>query len=333
VLGAHGGLSARWSAGIVLAHSSSKVTLPVQFDERTAAVPVPWRPVRYVLAIDIGGTKLAAARVDDAGQVHQRAQAPTAGEDAEALFANLAGIVRSVLDGGPVVACGVGSGGPMSRGGVEVSPLNIPQWRAFPLPARLAELARVPVFVDNDAKALALGEGWVGAAKGATDFLAMVVSTGVGGGLVVDGRLLDGATGNAGHIGHVIAVPGGRLCVCGARGCLEAEASGRSIEAWTGRPAADAPLAVRARTGRLVGEVVGSVTSLLDVRLTVVAGSVALGYGEPFFAAASDGLARTATLEFARGAQIVPGGLGAYGPLVGAAAVAWRGLGEPIGVR
>jgi glucokinase len=288
--------------------------------------------VRCVLAIDVGGTKLAAARVDDAGAVHAHVRAPTVGADAESLFGALTAVVRTVLEAGPVLACGVGCGGPMEPGGATVSPLNIPQWRGFPLAARLAEVTGVPVFVDNDAKALALGEGWVGAAKGATDYLAMVVSTGVGGGLVVDGRLLDGASGNAGHIGHVIAVPGGRRCVCGAQGCLEAEASGRSIEAWTGRPAPDAPLAVRRRTGRLVGEVVGSVTNLLDIRLTVVAGSVALGYGEPFFAAAREGLARTATIEFARGAQITPAGLGAAGPIVGAAAVAWRGRGESIGV-
>jgi glucokinase len=291
-----------------------------------------------VLAVDIGGTKMAAARVDEAGRLCERAVVPTAGADAEDLFAALAGIVTAALATGPVVACGVGCGGPMSgaagTGGVEgtlVSPLNIPQWRDFPLDARLAERTGVPVFVDNDAKALALGEGWVGAAKGAADYLAMVVSTGVGGGIVLGGRLLDGASGNAGHVGHVIAVPGGRRCVCGARGCLEAEASGRSIEAWTGRPAALAPVAVRERTGRLVGEVVGSVTNLLDLRLTVVAGSVALGYGDVFFAAARDSLARTSTIEFARGARIEPAGLGPDGPLIGAAAVAWRGLGHPIG--
>jgi glucokinase len=294
------------------------------------------RSGRRVLALDIGGTKLAVASVDDAGQVHRAAQAPTRGEDAEALFGALASLVREVAGerpaAGGVVACGVGCGGPMSPGGETVSPLNIPQWREFPLAARLAELTGLPVFVDNDAKALALGEGWVGAAKGASDYLAMVVSTGVGGGIVAGGRLLDGASGNAGHIGHVVAVPGGRRCECGARGCLEAEASGRSIEAWTGRPAAEAPLAVRERTGRLVGEVVGSVVNLLDLRLAVVAGSVALGYGEPFFAAARAALERTCAIAFASGARIEPAGLGATGPIVGAAAVAWRALGEPIGV-
>src|SRR5207302_6980159 len=125
----------------------------------------------------------------------------------------------------------VGCGGPMTAGGELVSPLNIPAWRDFPLRDRLAALTALPVVVDNDAKALALGEGWKGAAAGVDDFIAMVVSTGVGGGIVLDGRLLDGESGNAGHIGHVIVEPDGRLCGCGAHGCLEAEASGLAIAA------------------------------------------------------------------------------------------------------
>jgi glucokinase len=292
--------------------------------------------VQCALAIDIGGTKLAAALVDDDGGVHGAATAPTAGDGPDGLFDTLRRLIGEVLAAQPgpaPVVCGVGCGGPMTAGGRTVSPLNIPQWRDFPLPARLAAELGVPVAVDNDAKALALGEGWRGAARGARDYLAMVVSTGVGGGLVVDGVLLDGAAGNAGHLGHMIAVPGGRRCGCGALGCLEAEASGRSIEAYTGRPAKDAPLAVRERTGRLVGSVVGSVVNLLDVRLAVVAGSVALGFGAPFFSAAQDALDRTAQLAFARGARIVPAGLGASGPLVGAAAVGFRAMGIDVGVR
>ena len=125
----------------------------------------------------------------------------------------------------------------MDLGGEHVSPLNIPAWRGFPLRARLAAHTGLPVSVDNDAKALALGEGWTGAAAGRRNYLGMVVSTGVGGGIVTDGRLLDGVGGNAGHIGHVIVEPEGHECGCGARGCLEAEASGLAI-APHHRPAA-----------------------------------------------------------------------------------------------
>lgn len=281
------------------------------------------------LAIDIGGTKLAAGVVDEAGEVVRTARAPTAGGDGEALFAALMGVVDEVRSGDEVV-CGVGCGGPMTfgtDGGESVSPLNIAVWVDFPLRRRLGAALGLPVFVDNDAKALALGEGWVGAARGVDDYLAMVVSTGVGGGIVSGGRLLDGAGGNAGHIGHVIVEPVvGRSCSCGARGCLEAEASGPAIAAVTGSPPEDAGPEIVARTGTLVGRAVASVANLLDLRLAVVAGSVALGFGEPFFAAAQAEMDRSARLSFSRGARIVPATLGADAGLVGAAKVGFNGV-------
>jgi glucokinase len=287
--------------------------------------PVGDPPV--VLAVDIGGTKLAAGRVDRDGTLLDRASVPTPREgDAEDWFAALAGVVEEVR-AGDEVACGVGCGGPMTPGGETVSPLNVRQVRGFPLRARLAELTGLAVTIDNDAKALALGEGWIGAAAGVRDFIALVVSTGVGGGIVLDGRLLDGAAGNAGHIGHVIVEPDGRPCGCGARGCLEAEASGINIEAATGRPPAEADRELRRRTGTVVGRAVASVANLLDLRLAVVAGSVALGYGADFFEAAQAEIDARARLEFSAGTRIVPAGLGDAGPLVGAAAVAWQAAG------
>jgi glucokinase len=214
----------------------------------------------------------------------------------------------------------------MTPGGEEVSPLNIPAWRSFPLRSRLRELTGLPVFVDNDAKALALGEGWVGAAAGRRDYIAMVVSTGVGGGIVLEGRLLSGRLGNAGHIGHVIVVPGGRRCQCGGRGCLEAEASGTALAAITGQPARLAPPAVVQHAGTMVGRAIASVVNLLDLPLAVVSGSVALGFGDPFFGAAQAEMDELCRLEFARGALVVPGGLGDRGPLIGAARVGLCGV-------
>jgi glucokinase len=211
-----------------------------------------------------------------------------------------------------------------------VSPLNIRGWRDFPLRDRVAALTGLPTSLDNDAKALALGEGWMGAARGCRNFMAMVVSTGVGGGIVLDGHLVNGASGNAGHIGHVIVEPEGRPCACGGRGCLEAEVSGTAIAAITGRPPAEAPADVIARCGMLVGRAVASLVSALDVELIAVAGSVALGYGAPFFEAANDELRARACLSFTRSATIVPAGLGDRGPLVGAGAVGWDGGGADV---
>jgi glucokinase len=287
------------------------------------------------LAVDIGGTKMAAGLVAPDGSLLERAMRPTPASsgpaDAEALFAALAGVVESVTalvgPGDRLVVCGTGCGGPMSAGGAEVSPLNIEGWRSFPLRSRLAALTGLPTFVDNDAKALALGEGWVGAAAGLDNYIAMVVSTGVGGGIVLDGRLLDGRLGNAGHIGHVVVVPDGRACPCGSRGCLEAEASGTALAALTGHPARLASAEWVARTGMLVGRAVAMVADLLDLSLAVVSGSVALGFGEPFFAAAQSEMDQLCRIAFARGARVVPGGLGDGGPLVGAARVGLCGAG------
>jgi glucokinase len=298
-----------------------------------------------VLAVDVGGTKLAAALLDHQGVVHGAVRAPTVASPgspvpggAEALFRRLMVLVDRVRSevpvpaGGEVIGCGVGCGGPMEPGGSTVSPLNIGAWRDFPLRERLVRELGLPVFVDNDAKAIALAEGWRGAARGERDYLAMVVSTGVGGGLVLDGRLIEGGHGNAGHIGHVIVEPEGRPCLCGATGCLEAEASGTAIAAITGRPAEEAGAATIARTGRLVGRAVASVANLLDLRLACVAGSVALGFGAPFFAAANAELDRSARLPFVRGARIVPAGLGPEAPLIGAGAIALRALGVDVGI-
>jgi len=276
------------------------------------------------LAIDIGGTKLAVGLVTREGKLLARQQAPTIREaDAQTLLETVLMLSHEVCARSarqPDVV-GVGCGGPMDPCAGTVSPLNIPGWRDFPLVDRLHEALGLPISLDNDAKALALGEGWLGAASQVESFLAMVVSTGVGGGIILNGRLLDGRLGNAGHIGHLVVVPQGRLCSCGVHGCLEAEASGTAIYAITGRPAKDASREIIERTGELVGRAVASVVTLLDLDLCVVAGSVALGFGQPFFDAAQRSLAEHTGLGFAHGAAIVPAGLGDQGPLIGAAAV------------
>jgi len=290
------------------------------------------------LAVDIGGTKMAVGLVDNRAHLvaSDRIGTPRAA-DGEQLVQVLADLVEKVCDqaltlGLTVTTCGVGSGGPMEPGGVAISPLNIAAWRDFPLRPRLEELPfliGIPVFVDNDAKALALGEAWAGAGRGVRNFLAMVVSTGIGGGIFLDGRILQGRTGNAGHIGHLVVEPNGRRCRCGSRGCLEAEASGSAVEEITGRPAAEAPAEIVERVGTLVGRAVASVASLLDLHLALVGGSVALGYGPAFFAAAGLELDARACIAHARGCLLQQVGLGSDGPLVGAAAVGWRGIGCP----
>jgi len=290
-------------------------------------------PPETVLAIDVGGTKIAAGVVDAHGMLLSSASVPTPrAQDPEAVFTALLSAVRRADPTG-AAAVGVGCAGPMTLGGDTVSPLNIPGWRGFPLKARLLKQFDLPVVVDGDAKALAVGEGWTGAGAGVSSFLAMVVSTGVGGGLVVDGRLLHGADGNAGHVGHVVVVPDGALCGCGSRGCLEAEVSGTAIARRTGAPAQKAPVAEVLRAGRLLGQGLGSVVNLLDLELIAIGGSVALGYGGPFFSAVARGMHATSKLSFTQACRIEPVGLGQDGPLIGAGALAWQLLGRDVGTR
>jgi len=241
---------------------------------------------------------------------------------AKKLFDSLAQLLDSFAPFDRFDACGIGCGGPMSGGGQLVSPLNIPAWRSFPLVDEVGRVTGLPVFIDNDAKALARAEGWVGGAVGVSNYLAMVVSTGVGGGIVLDGKLLDGLDGNAGHIGHVVVDPDGQELPDHVRGVLEGEASGTAIAYRTGKSAAEADAAEIAKVGRLVGQAVGSVANLLDLKLALIGGSVALGYGEPFFTAVQDEVDRICQLDYSRGAVVRPVGCGADGPLIGAAAVA-----------
>jgi len=285
------------------------------------------------LSIDIGGTKCAVGLVTREGELIDRTSVLVNPRDtAEDLFSDIAEAVQQQLararehHGESLLTVGVACAGPSTHNLESVSPLNIPQWRDFPLRDRLIDITGLPVFGDGDAKALALAEGWVGGARGVDNFMAMVVSTGVGGGIVLNGQLLEGASGNAGHIGHVVVEPNGRRCACGGRGCLEAEASGPAIEAITGRSPTQPTYEIMVRTGRLVGRGVASVCNLLDLQLVCVGGSDALGFGATFFNSAQRTLDELCGLEFSRGARIIPSRLADQGGLIGAAAVGWRGL-------
>ena len=285
------------------------------------------------IGIDIGGTKFSVGVVDRQGQLLDRETiAVNHSLSAEDLFADLGHVVRRQISRASVhhkrtpVVMGVGSAGPITNNVASVSPLNIRAWVEFQLQHKLVEVSGLPVFGDGDAKALALAEGWLGAAKGRNNFMAMVVGTGVGGGIVLNGELLSGATGNAGHVGHIVVEPNGRRCSCGGQGCLEAEASGLAIEAITGRSPLEPTYEIMQRTGRLVGQAAASVCNFLDLELVVVGGGVALGFGATFFASAQEKMDELCRLDFSRKARIIPVALGSEGGLIGAAAVGWRGL-------
>ncbi|MFE7120065.1 ROK family protein, partial [Streptomyces sp. NPDC057654] len=161
-----------------------------------------------VAALDIGGTKIAAALVDGRGQLLVRAQRPTpAREDGATVMRVVTAVLEELKASGGwsrVRAVGIGSAGPVDASDGTVSPVNVPGWRGFPLVAEVTKTAGpVPVVLVGDGVAMTAAEHWQGAARGHDNALCMVVSTGVGGGLVLNGRLHPGITGNAGHIGHI----------------------------------------------------------------------------------------------------------------------------------
>jgi glucokinase len=303
------------------------------------------------LALDIGGTKLAAGVVDADGAVLHSERIPTPrSAGAEELWAALADLLTGVRAKAEIdpVGLGVGCGGPMRWPAGVVSPLNIPGWREFPLRDRLqalaAELCRSSeVRLHNDAVCVAVAEHWRGAGRGHDNVLGMVVSTGVGGGLVLGGRLVDGGRGNAGHIGHVCVDPRGPQCACGARGCLEAIASGPRTAAWAraegwANPAGDdaatmtadaraghpVALAALRRAGEALGVAIASAAHLCDLDVVCVGGGLAQA-GDLLFGPLQEAYAVQARMDFVRAVRIVPAGLGQDAGLVGAAALVFAG--------
>jgi len=301
-------------------------------DDDAAPAPAPRRQ-EVILAVDVGGPKFEAGLVTARGELIDRAAAKLEPDDGpESHYTSLAGVVGEMIDvaetrhGVRVRGIGVGCAGPVDRDLETVSPVGIASWNEFPLRSRLAALTRLPVHGDIDARALALAEGWLGAAQGQSSFCAVTISAGIDAGIVLDGELLDGSSGAAGHVGHVQVEPGGRRCRCGAQGCLDAEASGLAVEVITGRPYSEPTYEIMQRTGRLMGRAAAVVCNALDLSLVVVGGDVALNFAATFFNAAQISLDEHTQLPYSRGARITPSRLGESGLLLGAGALGWRGV-------
>ncbi|WP_404962812.1 ROK family protein [Streptomyces sp. 147326] len=313
------------------------------------------------MAIDIGGTKIAGALVHPDGTMTATTRRATPrGVDAEGVMAAVTEVVAD-LSGSPLwasaVRCGIGSAGPVDTSRGTVSPVNIGAWREFPVQARVAaELAargaELPTVLAGDGVAMTAAEHWLGAARGHENALCMVVSTGVGGGLILNNQLHPGPTGNAGHIGHISVAFDGEPCVCGSRGCVESIASGTAIARWARdqgwTPAAGAssgngtgstrdasaagvasaaaagdPIALAAfdRAGRALAAAIAATATLVETDIAVIGGGVAAS-GDILFAPIRTHLAAYATLSFVKELQVVPATLGTHAGLIGAAAAA-----------
>ena len=301
----------------------------------------------YALAVDVGGTKVEAALVDPLGSVltGSRFREPTGPErDAEQLGQCVDQVVRLALAALPasstLIGVGIGSAGPVNEAKGRVSPLNLAAWQNYPLRDRVAAaVGDIPVTLRMDGICIALAEHWVGAGRGYDNVMGMIVSTGIGGGLILQGNTVSGPTGNAGHIGHVEVAGFDDACLCGGIGCVEAIASGPKTVAWarkqgwTGNSGEELGASFRARdsiaaaaierSGRAIGQAIASATALVDLEIVAIGGGFAQ-VSPVLFDHIRTAIATRVQFGFVTKVLVVPSGLSSDGPLIGAAALVHR---------
>jgi glucokinase len=312
--------------------------------------------VRFALGIDIGGTNLVVGSVaEDGSALHAMGTEPTHAEaGATAVVDRLVALAeraiaqtRRELPGAEIIGVGVGAPGPLdTKSGVVLLTPNL-GWVNMPLRQIIHDRLGLPAALDNDANCAVLGEWWVGAARGARHAIGITIGTGIGGGLVLDGKLYHGASDVAGEIGHTTIDTEGRRCKCGNYGCLEAYASGpniamraieaveagadsrlpgmvggdlRKITAQTVYDAAhegdDLALEVVNDTAKFLGVGIGNLLNVFNPEVVVVCGGVTLA-GDHLFAPLRREVARRAFKPAVQACRIVPGELintaGVYG--------------------
>ncbi|MBB5640452.1 ROK family protein [Cryobacterium roopkundense] len=300
-------------------------------------------PQASVLAVDLGGTKVAAALVgphgDLLGEVYRAPTGPAASR-AE-LISALDGVVRRALAGGgmAVTAVGIGSAGPVTLAAGTISPKNLPRLAGFAVREHVERLvpgARVTLRLDGTC--IALAEHWMGATRGYANSMSMVVSTGVGGGLILHDALIAGGTGNAGHVGQM-QIRSRKLGSARGASTLEAIASGPSAVAWARRRgwagSTGEDLAVDCRAGNrvaqdavrrsatAVGEAIASVSMLLDLEIVAIGGGFVL-VADDYLDLVRAAIADSILFDYAQ-VTVVPSALNGRGPLIGAGGLVHRG--------
>ncbi|WP_059043880.1 ROK family protein [Paenibacillus rubinfantis] len=297
----------------------------------------------YAIGIDIGGTKTAIGLVGADGEVRAKVSLPTDQTVApEIMVDRMAAAIQDILAEQGIAEAelkgiGVGAPGPLNtKEGKIAEPPNLRTWWNFPVVDSLARYFNLPIHLENDATAAALAEKWLGAAKDAEHFVFITISTGIGAGIYSHGKLITGASGNAGDVGHFVVDPSAGTCVCGQKGCWEYVASGtavaRQASALLGREvsskeAFDLAAAGNPSIQELVAKVfenigVGCVTLIntLDPEKLVIGGGVSQ-VGAPMFNAVRDYVSKHALNPSGRQTPIVPAALHQDAGLIGAAAL------------
>lgn len=312
---------------------------------------------RTYIGADIGGTHMSVGLVSDRGELIQLIRMDTPrSAGADACLAELLPAATRLLTAEPAarpLAVGIGFGGPVdvARGVVRRSH-HVAGWAGAELARAFSQATGLPSFLENDANAAALAEALFGAARGADVVLYVNVGTGIGGGIVIDGRIHRGAHFNAAEIGHIVLLPDGPPCPCGKRGCLEALASGDAIgrsarELKNSGGLARSALASQPNlTGRVVGQyacmgdgaavelvrraasylgwALAIAANLIDPRVIVIGGGVAQ-LGDIYLQPAAQRY-RELAMDYVRDVPIVPAALGYDAGVIGAAAVAMLAL-------
>ena len=315
---------------------------------------------RIVIGVDLGGTNLRIAGVTREGRiVTLRREETQADGGPEALLGRiLRGLsyVEEDLreDGWEILGVSLGVPGVVSRrdGVVESSP-NLPGWQKVPLLKRLRERLDMPLLLENDANAAVFGEYWAGAGREKETIVLMTLGTGVGGGIIIDGRLLRGAEGMAGEIGHLTVEPEGEPCLCGNRGCLESYASARGIVARYARfagesgkkeedgPSGAARVFARARqgderarqafkeAGTYLGIAMAAIVNIINPEAIIVGGGV-LPAWDFFMPAAKKEMLERAFQAPAERVELLPAALGDHAGCIGAAGLLWKEQGSSV---
>jgi glucokinase len=315
---------------------------------------VSGRAGRVVIGVDLGGTNLRVAGVDSEGRVvHLSRDETGASGGPEEVLQRLVGGLTGVdgrlrASGWDVVGASLGVPGVISRKeGVVASSPNLPGWKKIPLLDFIRERVNFPLMMENDANAAAYGEFWVGAAKGCRTAVLMTLGTGVGGGIIAGGRLLRGADGMAGEIGHLTVEREGEPCPCGNRGCLERYASAAGVarryrrlqEEFSGAPSAGETTAaavhslarkgdaVALRTFREAGTCLGialaSVVNIVNPEVLIIGGGL-LPAWDFFMPSAREEMFRRAFQAPAERVRLLPALLGDQAGYIGAAGLFWK---------
>jgi glucokinase len=311
---------------------------------------------KYIVGVDLGGTRIRACLADERGTILARANRLTLAEEGrDAVLRRIEEAVREVIGehkASDLAGVGITAPGPLDpKTGVIFTPPNLPGWHNVPLKAILEEALGLPIYAGNDANLAALGERHFGAGQGVDDLIYITVSTGIGGGIIADGKLLVGVNGAAGEVGHHTIDIHGPRCNCGNVGCLEVLAAGPAIAGYAiaaiqrGEEtliaalaresgdvvtaahvtrAAHAGDAVARRIMRQVGEYIGvgvvNLLHLFNPRLVIIGGGVAMGAGELLFGPIRE-MVQARAMEIYRPTRIVPADLGDDVGLLGAVAL------------